>query len=133
MDPLSSDGRPMRTDLRWEELPGDDVISAVGGVARVRDGGVARTPEWFERPLLRTGIRGDTGVSPAAGLLGDAIEDPGPLTTLPLAAPELIECVDERRKKGIEDGVSLRVVDGRREGLPFAGPSLAVRLLVVFV
>jgi hypothetical protein len=68
-----------------------------------------------------------------AGLLGDAIDDVGPPVELPFAAAELMECVDERRKKGMEDGVSLRVVEGRLEGLPFAGASFVIRLLVVFV
>jgi hypothetical protein len=82
--------------------------------------------------LLITGIKGEPGVNPMAGLLGEAIDDVGPPVEPPFAAA-LIECVDERRKKGMEDGVNLRVVEGRLEGLPFAGPSFVVRLLVVFV
>lgn len=40
LEPFNSDGKPMSTDLRWEELPGEEVISAVGGVALVKDGAV---------------------------------------------------------------------------------------------
>lgn len=119
---MSNEGNPMRTDLRCAELPGEEVISAVGGVALVKDGVVAGFPR---EPVLlvMTGISGELGMR-LAGLLGEvAGAEVGPFPVVPIAG-ELIEWVDDLRKNGMDDGVNLRVVEGRLVGLPCGCDSL---------
>jgi hypothetical protein len=79
----------MRTDLRCAELPGEEVISAVGGVALVKDGAVAGFPR---EPVLlvMTGISGELGMR-LAGLLGEvAGTEPEAFPVVPIVG-ELIE------------------------------------------
>lgn len=83
-------------------------MSAVGGVARVNSEGDVGCRAL--RPLPKTGIIGDDGANPAL-VDGAEVEPPGEVTGIFIVAE------DDRRKKGIEDGVNLRVVDGLREGL----------------
>lgn len=118
--------------MRCEELPGDDVISAVGGVALVNSEDMGALS--LTKPLLITGIKGEPGIK--LGLLGELIGAVfEPLLMVEPAAPELIEWVDDLRKKGMDEGVNLLVVEGRLLGLSVTLDSFVtvVCTLVVFV